>query len=133
MNKSGFTLIEIMIIVGILVILVGLALPNVLRSRQTANESLAKANLRTIFSACQMYSYANNGNYPASEQDLRESVPPYQNQAFCGRTLNGYLFECEFSESSFLITATPSACGKTGSKIFTISTGGHISEESCAE
>jgi len=46
--KNGFTLIEIMIVVGIIGLLAGVAIPNFMRSRTTAQTSACITNLRQI-------------------------------------------------------------------------------------
>ena len=63
-NESrGFTLLELLIVVAIILIIVTIAIPSLLRSRQSANESAAVANLRTFSTAQVAYSQANAGAY----------------------------------------------------------------------
>jgi len=61
--RGGFTLIEIMIVVAIIALLAGIAIPSVLRSRSTANESAAIGNLHTLANSLEMYRSVNN-EYP---------------------------------------------------------------------
>jgi len=62
MDKKGFTLIEMMIVVAIIAVLVSIALPNMLGARKTANEKAAMAELRTIGTSLETY-YVREGEY----------------------------------------------------------------------
>src|SRR5574341_360140 len=47
-REKGFSLIELLIVVAIILIIAAIAIPNLLQSRQRANESSAAGSLRTI-------------------------------------------------------------------------------------
>ena len=47
-NADGFSLIELLIVVAIILIIAAIAIPNLLRARMAANESSAVSSLRTI-------------------------------------------------------------------------------------
>lgn len=59
-KQKGFSLIELLIVVAIILIIAAIAIPNLLRARIAANESSAVASVRTINTA--MISY--NSAYP---------------------------------------------------------------------
>src|SRR5207247_73171 len=62
-NNKGFSLLELLIVVAIILIIATIAIPSLLRSRQAANESAAVANLRTINTAQVTYLSSSGGNY----------------------------------------------------------------------
>jgi type IV pilus assembly protein PilA len=66
-KQKGFSLIELLIVVAIILIIAAIAIPNLLRARISANESSAAASSRTIATAQVSYttSYPFNG-YAAS-------------------------------------------------------------------
>ena len=59
-KQRGFSLIELLIVVAIILIIAAIAIPNLLRARMAANESSAVASIRTINTAMVTY----NSSYP---------------------------------------------------------------------
>lgn len=119
--RSGFTLIEIMIVISIITILAVFAIPSYLRSRITANESVAIASCKAITSACQSY-YANRGNtYPSALTDLisPNSDPPYIDTLLSSGTKQGYTFTYNLVTSErFTLNAAPQTSSRTGVRYF---------------
>ena len=62
-KNRGFSLLELLIVVAIILIIATIAIPSLLRSRQAANESGAVANLRTINTAQVTYQSSAGGDY----------------------------------------------------------------------
>ncbi len=129
--KKSFNLIELIMVIVIIGILAIMALPRMSKTQITANDSAAKANIQTIAAALETYATSNNGNYPTDESALTNASPPYLHQSFCNRTIQGYSYSCDLNTSNYTITASPSSCGVTGSKTFTIITGGVLSDSGC--
>ena len=73
LKVQGFTLVEIMIVIAIIVVLGGLTVPSLMRSRLNANEAAAIAALKTISSVSVMYR-TTYSTYPASIGDRKSVV-----------------------------------------------------------
>src|SRR6266446_5350906 len=62
-NNDGFSLLELLIVVAIILIIATIAVPALLRSRQAANETHAVSNLKTLNTAEVQYISSHQGSY----------------------------------------------------------------------
>ena len=143
-RDSGFSLIELLLVVAIIAIIAAIALPGLMRARLAANESSAIASLRTIGSAQATFaSSCGGGGFAQSLEDLSEP-PTGTNLAFippdvavgekAGYTLGLIeglgepIAEADVTcngaaagtRSSFLATANPITDGHSGVRAFGI-------------
>jgi type IV pilus assembly protein PilA len=74
-SQSGFSLIELLIVVAIILIISAIAIPNLLKSRMSANEASTVSSLRTLNTAMITYwSQCPTVGFPASLKDLGPSA-----------------------------------------------------------
>jgi prepilin-type N-terminal cleavage/methylation domain-containing protein len=70
-RDEGFTLIELLIVVAIIITIAAIAVPGLLRARQSGNEVSAIGSIRAINSAQESYrAFCGNGGYAQTLTDL---------------------------------------------------------------
>jgi prepilin-type N-terminal cleavage/methylation domain-containing protein len=130
-THKGFSLIELLVVVAVILIVAAIAVPNFLRSRMRANEASAVASLRVLNTAAVTYSitYPTLG-FPAQLTTLGGVNPcsASSTQAcliddtLAQGTKSGYAFvwtgDGATPSISYIVIGTPQAVGATGQRMF---------------
>jgi len=139
-KQKGFSLIELLIVVAIILIIAAIAVPNLLRSRMAANESSAAGSLRTIATSNVTYSTTYNIGYAqelsklgpgaggAASSDNADLVDSQLGDAGGVHTKSGYNFTLYAANDadgdgvfdSFTSEGTPSNPNTTGVSHFCV-------------
>jgi prepilin-type N-terminal cleavage/methylation domain-containing protein/prepilin-type processing-associated H-X9-DG protein len=69
-RRKGFTLVELLVVIGIIALLISILLPSLNRARETANRVKCGSNMRQIGQAIQLYANENKGNYPRTRYNV---------------------------------------------------------------
>ena len=126
-KAKGFSLIELLIVVAIILIIAAIAIPNLLRSKMAANEASAVGSLRTINTSSVAYS-TTYGNYPpaltnlgpASGGTATSATADLIDSVLSAGTKSGYVFTytAGTNNQSYTITAGPVTQNVTGQRYF---------------
>jgi type IV pilus assembly protein PilA len=103
--SKGFSLLELLIVVAIILIIATIAIPSLLRSRQSAQESSAVAQLRTINTAETTYISSNQGSYGSIQFLITQGLVDAR---FAG-SVSGYTFTVEASGNDYTADAQPTS------------------------
>ena len=104
-RDRGFSLLELLIVVAIILIIATIAIPSLLRSRQAAQESSAVAQIRTINTAQVTYLSSAGGNYGS----VPELITAGLLDSRFATSVSGYNFSVQASGTDYTAAATPTS------------------------
>jgi len=130
-KQSGFSLIELLIVVAIILVIAAIAIPNLMASRMAANESAAAHEMRAIITGEVTYSTTYNIGFSAALTDLGGSgVASSTNAQLIDTVLaagskSGYSFvygptyvDAAGHYNGFTLNGNPLSLGSSGRRFF---------------
>ncbi len=144
-DSRGFSLIELLIVVAIILIIAAIAIPNLLRSRIAANQASAVGSLRTINTAEITYASTYNSGYsttlaslapPAAGASPTSTAAGLIDSVLAGGSKSGYTFTYAAGTpvggriETYTLNAAPTTAGTTGTNYYFTDQSGVIRQNS---
>ena len=108
-SESGFTLVELLVVMLILGLLAAIAIPAFFNQRTKAQDAEAKSTVKTAQTAMETFATDNNGSYAAADRAKLKAIEPTLSSASSG---NNTLTTLTVASNAYTLTVT-SASGNT--------------------
>ncbi len=124
-KRRGFTLIEMLIVVAIVLIIAAIAIPRIDKARMQTQETAAVRQIQTIHTAQAQY-YSQFGKYAAKLEELGPPTSGQEGPAGAGLLpgdlakgkKTGYLFSLTGGPGGYTVNANPETFNGTGRRTF---------------
>ncbi len=129
-DQEGFSLVELLIVVAIILVIAAVAIPNMIRSKLATNEASAVASLRSINTSCIAYTSTYGIGFPANLTNLGPATPATSTSAdlidivLAAGVKSGYSFSYTAGAAqngqilSYTVTSQPLVPDQTGTRYF---------------
>jgi type IV pilus assembly protein PilA len=127
-SARGFSLIELLVVVAIILIIAAIAIPSLLNAKIAANEGAAAETVRTITTAAMIYSSTYGNGFPP---DLPTLGGPPAGPATCSQAIlmDSVITTAPHSKSGFTfgytavgapVVGSPAGCAAPGSNLYLV-------------
>lgn len=135
-SEAGFTLVELLIVISIVVILMLVLIPQLTSARIAGNETAARADLKNITAAELSYSTSNpDKGFTCNFADLTSGPSAYLDKGLANGTQAGYVFTFSGCTNKggavnyYQVVAQPQVVGKTGRASFCTDINGSVTTD----
>ncbi len=125
-RQRGFSLIELLIVIAIILVILGIALPQMNKAQMQARELAAVRTIQTLNTAQTQY-YSEFGRYATSLTELGPAASGGQEgpssaglipAGLATGTSGGYTYTVAATPTGYAVTAVPTQMGGSGRKTF---------------
>jgi type II secretory pathway pseudopilin PulG len=134
-NIKAKSFVLIMVVIAIVALVLRFGIQEIIEASFEQNELAAQATLKLISASLENYAKDHAQAFPTDFSLLAKTSPPYLDKDYVKISpLKGYVYTCpRLDAAGYRCLATPSRCGLTGKKAFTVSTGNLFISEDCAK